>query len=105
MRKYNTPFEKMNVGGGVWRLKWDADYVGVAAMYNSFKVLQMESPSSKIKELGELPIKSISQDESKPLLCYGFDWKSTESKSKRSRIAACCTFYDRQLALVKVEEI
>lgn len=81
------PICNINVGGGVWRIKWKPnthDYILVAAMYNGFKIL-----NDKL-------IVETCYDEHESI-AYGADW-SWESGSD---IVATCSFYDHKLCISK----
>ena len=84
-------FMKHEVFGGPWRLKFnpgDKNLVGIAAMYEGYKTLQLEECEVS---------KSFSNPDEKELLAYGFDWSR-----EHTEMFATCSFYDRIVSLWKI---
>ncbi|KAJ2653526.1 hypothetical protein IWW40_000219 [Coemansia sp. RSA 1250] len=83
-RNMRVPMKELNVGGGVWRLKWHpkrADRLLVAAMYNGFHILDT---SDSLRLCG-----SFMDHES---IAYGADW--CQHSDKADWLVGTCSFYD-----------
>ncbi|CAK1595804.1 unnamed protein product [Parnassius mnemosyne] len=81
---------EVDVGGGVWRLKFhpcDSSVVLAACMYGGFRVLRIDKQVSVICEY--LEHESIA---------YGADWKV----EKNSSTVATCSFYDCKMHIGKI---
>lgn len=97
MRKPKLPMSEIDVGGGVWRVKWHpstqrkAD-LAVACMHDGFKVVGFA-------ESGEANLHSprvLRRFDEHRSLAYGIDW--SVSGSYDTAIASC-SFYDSTLCL------
>lgn len=97
------PISEINLGGGVWRLKWDPfvqKYLLAACMYGGFRIVDCEKSEapSIIGEYNEH--KSIA---------YGCDWcflnskkigeQIIETEAKNICLIGTCSFYDHTLKL------
>lgn len=130
LRRLARPVSSINLGGGVWRLRWlpslelfnsdhnapetqesgDAAYLAVAAMHAGFKVVKvtqsgaMEAlPSGvQVEETSSYwgPHKG-SADNKFPPLAYGIDWAVAPRSSIQTGLVASCTFYDNCVSLWK----
>ncbi|CAK9802285.1 Diphthine methyltransferase [Anthophora plagiata] len=102
-RNFKQPISEINLGGGIWRLKWDPflqRYLLAACMYGGFRIIdckKVETPSV----IGE-----YREHES---ISYGCDWsflnneEITEQllKTKMQNVAltSTCSFYDHVLKI------
>ncbi|KAJ2456194.1 hypothetical protein EV183_000120 [Coemansia sp. RSA 2336] len=83
-RNMRMPVEELNVGGGVWRVKWHpemADRLLVAAMYNGFHVLDVSD---------SLRLRGSFMDHGS--IAYGADW--CQHSENGGWLAGTCSFYD-----------
>lgn len=90
-RRTKSPVSDLNLGGGVWRLKWEPgpEHLLLAAcMHNGFHIV--DTSDSELKNVA-----SFTGHES---LAYGADWWWPGSKGT-SRIVASASFYDHLLCL------
>ncbi|PRP77308.1 protein phosphatase 2C-related protein [Planoprotostelium fungivorum] len=72
-RKMTTPTQRVNLGGGIWRVRWHPDTFGplaVAAMRAGFHVLELKDE--------QLSVVSSYRPECEPI-AYGIDWKRGDS--------------------------
>ncbi|EDV27709.1 uncharacterized protein TRIADDRAFT_20606 [Trichoplax adhaerens] len=98
-RHMTKPLSRIEVGGGVWRLKWNPnipDILLAACMHNGFSIIK--------------PTIVVSYKEHSSL-AYGCDWKVMKEKSdqeqspkpsnelKCDQLVASCSFYDHSLHL------
>jgi len=101
MRKLSSgesqiPMASVNVGGGVWRIKWHPTNKGrilVGAMHGGCRVIdapQLVTNNSHDDDQKVSIIKEFTEHES---MAYGADWLHTAG---RYEAAASCSFYDRQ---------
>ncbi|XP_076640999.1 diphthine methyltransferase isoform X2 [Halictus rubicundus] len=105
-RNLKTPVSKMDLGGGVWRLKWDPfarRHLLAACMYGGFRIVDCENTETPCV-IGE-----YNEHES---LAYGCDWSflnSTEiperilkTEAREVCLIGTCSFYDHVLKLSAV---
>ncbi|XP_033335696.2 diphthine methyltransferase [Megalopta genalis] len=105
-RNLNSPISKIDLGGGVWRLKWDPfarKYLLAACMYGGFRIVNCEKPESP------LVIGEYNEHDS---LAYGCDWSLLNSveigeqilkkKAEGVYLVSTCSFYDHLLKLSAV---
>jgi len=93
-RQMNSSVHELNVGGGIWRIKWfpedDAECLVVAAMYNGFHKLRAETKALQL-------VSSCISHES---IAYGVDVCPRETHcTKDTNLVATCSFYDKKLCL------
>ncbi|KAJ8664329.1 hypothetical protein QAD02_005991 [Eretmocerus hayati] len=97
-RKLRRPISELNVGGGIWRLKWDpykAEHLLAACMYNGFCIVDcanLEEP------------KTVSEYKEHESIAYGCDWSYQRAKNDASEeecpvLVGTCSFYDHVLKL------
>ena len=82
----------LEIKGGPWRIKFnpeDPQLVGVAAMYEGYKLIE------NLSEVGE----KFSNPEETELLGYGFDWSRKDSNKFMT-----CSFYDKIVSLWKIQK-
>lgn len=97
-RNMREPCATMDLGGGVWRVKWHpahANMVSIAAMRGGAHVLSWEgSELSKLSRFdGHLQHAEAIEKDS---LVYGIDWlQDTEDRWT----FASCAFYDRSVCV------
>lgn len=91
-RKFGTPLQSHDVGGGVWRVRWHptrSHRLLTACMHDGFKVLDYPADFATCET-------SVRFDEhGKDALAYGSDWATTKVDGKS--LIATCSFYDHQL--------
>ncbi|XP_024938624.1 diphthine methyltransferase isoform X3 [Cephus cinctus] len=101
-RNIARPLSELNLGGGIWRLKWDPffkDYLLAACMYDGFKIINCQQSSNPVIIAQYMEHKNIS---------YGCDWSFSTSEefspdsSKNLALIATCSFYDHILHLSTV---
>ena len=91
-RNIKTPMMEHDVGGGVWRLRWNPEEPSMllaACMHDGFKVLDVDLNASSITT--ELRFDAHGKD----ALAYGADW--CRVSNMRKSIVCSCSFYDHQL--------
>jgi len=99
MRRLGEPLCNINVGGGVWRIKWhprDVDRILVGAMHGGCRIVQvpglgLHSASDDETGVSINVVKEFIEHES---MAYGADWIYDEANGYEA--AASCSFYDRQ---------
>ncbi|XP_012152025.1 diphthine methyltransferase isoform X2 [Megachile rotundata] len=102
-RNLKRPISEINLGGGIWRLKWDPfvqKYLLAACMYGGFKIIDCEKPET-LSIIGEY-------NEHKSI-AYGCDWcflnnreiaeQIIETESQNICLIGTCSFYDHALKL------
>jgi WD40 repeat protein len=103
MRKLSgEPLGKVNVGGGVWRIKWhpkDASRILVGAMHGGCRLvdvpnIELASPSSSISDHTECMMNIVKEFTEHKSMAYGADWVCGENGDFEA--AASCSFYDCQ---------
>ncbi|CAD1478223.1 unnamed protein product, partial [Heterotrigona itama] len=102
-RKLRQPISDINLGGGVWRLKWDPferKHLLAACMYGGFRIVDCENTGipSVVDEYNE--------HES---IAYGCDWcflnskeiseQILEKETQNAFLITTCSFYDHVLKL------
>ncbi|KAL0071975.1 hypothetical protein AAF712_000898 [Marasmius tenuissimus] len=97
-RKPQIPVTEINVGGGVWRVKWHPhevrkDDLLVACMHDGFKVVRFDLNNAGT-ELGDISKRYDGHGS----LAYGVDWSFNQGQGDQSVIASC-SFYDHSLHL------
>ena len=102
-RHFKRPVSEVDLGGGIWRLKWDPfarKYLLAACMYGGFRIIDCENTESP-SLIGE-----YNEHES---IAYGCDWSLLSSPEIAERILkremrdvaliGTCSFYDHTLRL------
>ncbi|XP_078033790.1 diphthine methyltransferase [Augochlora pura] len=105
-RNLKSCISKIDLGGGIWRLKWDPfarKYLLAACMYGGFRIVNCENTESP------LVIGEYNEHES---LAYGCDWSFLTSVEVAEQIpttetrdvclVGTCSFYDHLLKLSTV---
>ncbi|KAK0079458.1 hypothetical protein PV325_001246 [Microctonus aethiopoides] len=106
-RNFRCPISETNLGGGIWRLKWDpfyGKYLFAACMYGGFRLVDC-----KKKECPEV-IGEYNEHES---IAYGCDWSFLSSEKvsndklspatcQKIHLSATCSFYDHTLKLSSI---
>jgi len=91
-RNMKSPLSDTNLGGGVWRIKWDLQttrYILAACMHNGFHIVDC------LVDANPHIVASYNEHSS---LAYGADWKcSTKNESDTARVVVSCSFYDHLL--------
>lgn len=106
-RKMGQPMAKINVGGGVWRIKWHPTCweqnnettttthgygkMLVAAMHGGCRVV-----NTSAENVGSVEI--VSKFTAHESMAYGADWVWSHNSSS-GEVAASCSFYDRHAFL------
>ncbi|PFH54482.1 hypothetical protein AMATHDRAFT_52085 [Amanita thiersii Skay4041] len=94
MRKPLVAMSQLDVGGGVWRVKWhphenrNRDLL-VACMRDGFKVLQYNTSMDQ----GQV----IQRFDAHQSLAYGVDWSLANPSANGKSIVGSCSFYDHVL--------
>ena len=99
VRKLGEPMCRVQVGGGVWRLRWHPQKVGrilVAAMHGGCRIVNFGGLGSGEEEGSATAGIEAEFTEHEPM-AYGADWLV----SGPTEHAASCSFYDRQVCLWK----
>ena len=106
MRKMGgEPLGKVNVGGGVWRIKWhpkDQSRMLVGAMHGGCRLVEIPDiplTSSSLEDddsedFSDLSVNIIKEFTEHKSMAYGADWIYEENGDFEA--AASCSFYDRQ---------
>jgi len=92
IRATQEPIARGQVGGGVWRIKWNQmkpNLIATACMSNHFQILYINDALSQFQSLCTYKHGS---------LAYGIDWKLQSSENNTLRLASC-SFYDKILSL------
>ena len=87
-RNLKTPLSELNMGGGIWRIKWhpyDPNLLITACMYNGFHILSFDQ---------KLEIQDSYNGHKS--IAYGVDWAYNREKN----IFGSCSFYDHLLHIV-----
>jgi diphthine methyl ester acylhydrolase len=107
VRKPLVPLAQLNVGGGVWRVKWHPlptrrwDLL-VACMYDGFKIVRFALSTSETAQSNGLDSYSaavIRRFDLHNSIAYGADWSLLEDRGTNDTLIATCSFYDHQLRL------
>ena len=112
VRNWKEPLCRVNVGGGVWRIRWHPKVDGrilVGAMQGGCRVVTVEGLNETDAVLETHIESEFTKHES---MAYGADWLVTEgivccatdgdgesSPSMINEYAASCSFYDRRVCL------
>ncbi|TFK77092.1 WD-40 repeat-containing protein [Pluteus cervinus] len=96
-RQLLRPLSQVDVGGGVWRVKWHPsakrlDDLLVACMHDGFKIVRFDSPPDGRPSSGDV----IQRFDDHTSLAYGVDW-SYASDDTGATLIASCSFYDHSL--------
>ncbi|KAK2461911.1 hypothetical protein APHAL10511_006374 [Amanita phalloides] len=97
-RKASVALCQVDVGGGVWRVKWNprqnrkADLL-VACMHDGFKVLHYEDGMHH----GEIACRFDAHQS----LAYGADWSFDSLSEDGKQVIGSCSFYDHRLHIWK----
>ena len=99
VRTLKEPLGRVNVGGGVWRIRWHPSHQGrmlVGAMHGGCRIVNMDDFAKPRIE---------SQFTKHESMAYGADWIGEGSGGKygfkHGEYAASCSFYDRRVCLWK----
>lgn len=104
-RRLKRPIAELNLGGGIWRLKWDpyeAKNLLAACMYNGFYIVNCSN-----LETPEI-LAEYKEHES---IAYGCDWSLVNGKfgvrrdwleNENEVLVGTCSFYDHILKLSSV---
>ncbi|KAL4240914.1 Diphthine methyltransferase [Mactra antiquata] len=111
-RKMKHPITELNLGGGIWRIKWEpktADYILTATMYNGFHIVDISNNDD---------LKICCHFKEHESIAYGADWcRSSQSKVQSSAdvseldcesktteyIIGTCSFYDHLCKLWSID--
>ncbi len=100
MRKLDgEPLGQVNVGGGVWRIKWhpkDQSRILVGAMHGGCRLLEVPdlSLTSSSLDMNECNVSVVKEFTEHQSMAYGADW--IYDKNGHFDASASCSFYDRQ---------
>ena len=92
------PLSSINVGGGVWRLKWrpfTGNYLLAACMHNGFAIIKCDGVTDDALSIAA----RYNGHES---LAYGADWhrlEQFEGITPTNNLISTCSFYDHKLCL------
>ena len=97
-RNMSKPHKEAQLGGGIWRIKWNnkrPHLLATACMHNGFQLVNSHLDSSKDPEV-------VCQYSQHGSLAYGIDWcplNSTVTRidSENQAILATCSFYDHSM--------
>jgi len=100
-RSFKAPAARCNVGGGVWRLKWNSkqpQLLLAACMHAGFTVLKYDHSRACFDEDSAFPFTGGHKS-----LGYGADWREEEpGEEEASRIVGTASFYDHLLEACRV---
>ncbi|PWA03203.1 hypothetical protein BB558_000635 [Smittium angustum] len=88
-RQFKKPISETNVGGGIWRLKWNPsnpEYLLAAAIFNGVFVLKHDGSD----KLGH-----VSHFKEHGSLAYGADWSYYYRPRADKWLVSSCSFYDK----------
>ena len=100
MRKISArsePLANINVGGGVWRIKWhpkDVNRMLVGAMHGGCRLVEVSGIQSSSTDDFDVNACVTEEFTAHDSMAYGADWIYCENQSFEA--AASCSFYDRQ---------
>ena len=110
-RKPLIPLTELDMGGGVWRIKWHPEEqrnrdLLAACMHAGFKICRFSSDITASREFGPDRrvvngghiIKTFDKHES---LAYGVDWSYSGRDESGDTTIASCSFYDHALHIWK----
>ena len=97
-RKPLVPLTQVEVGGGVWRVKWHPSEkrkndLLVACMHDGCKVVRSDIGEDLVNSSGTVTQRF---DEHKSM-AYGADWSYAEANAEGETLIASCSFYDHML--------
>lgn len=100
-RKPLLPLTTIDIGGGVWRIKWHPspdrkNDLLVACMHGGFKVVEVEQTAHLKNDMPHQIRKHFDRHES---LAYGVDWSFHQEAPGEETLIASCSFYDHTLYL------
>lgn len=88
-RMIKMPVQDIELGGGVWRLKWhphDSSLLLACCMHNGVKVINVNDESSK----------EIVHYTAHSALTYGIDWNYARCSTENFYICSC-SFYNHEM--------
>ena len=90
-RKPSVSLSEIDVGGGVWRVKWNPHEnrkqdLLVACMHDGFKTLKYESGMGRGTIMQRFDVHKS--------LAYGVDWSVQLPTEDNKQIVGSCSFYD-----------
>lgn len=93
-RKATIALSEIDVGGGVWRVKWNPqenrkEDLLVACMRDGFKVLHYEE--------GMQQGRVVHRFDDHESLAYGVDWSFEPPAEDGTQVVGSCSFYDHML--------
>ena len=106
-RKPLVPLTQVEVGGGVWRVKWhphesrNTDLL-VACMHDGFKVVRfapslVSTDSTTKRNENEREWEIVKRYDGHESLAYGVDWSYKRVGGDEETLVASCSFYDHVL--------
>lgn len=101
-----SPLSEIEVGGGVWRVKWhpeDARRLLVGCMHDGFKVLKLDELGQEgagASELRGKEMEVVRRFDEHESLAYGCDWDRGIEDGVGTRVYSC-SFYDTRLHIWK----
>ncbi|PWN52042.1 WD40 repeat-like protein [Violaceomyces palustris] len=104
-RPRSRPVSEVEVGGGVWRLKWhpsDPKRLLVGCMHDGFKVLRLDSPGEE--EQNDPQMEVVTRFDRHQSLAYGCDWDrgiTNQDDDEGSGLVLSCSFYDAMFHIWK----
>jgi diphthamide biosynthesis protein 7 len=120
-RNLRMPIDEIEVGGGVWRLKWHPereDVLLAACMHAGFAVVRaagLQTGADDAEQMTDVRLETVATYEAHGLgargLGYGADWSRSRAAAEDGGtgescplLGATCSFYDRQLHLWRLVE-
>ena len=98
VRSLQHPLKELNVGGGVWRLKWcpsKPHLLAAACMHNGFHIIHANAQTAE-------PLTVVASYSEHKSLAYGVDWchgQLEKADSENQLTLASCSFYDHSLQI------
>ncbi len=89
----SRPLKEADLGGGIWRIKWNneqSDLLATACMHNGFQLVQCHMTTASDPEV----LCSYKEHKS---LAYGIDWAPSYSDDDNDVTLASCSFYDHSM--------
>lgn len=92
LRNTRDPVDTIQVGSGVWRLRWKGQYLLAACMYDGFHIIDCKNIGENLDKSGLKIVKSLGFDADQPRnpLAYGATWIDHDR-------VATCSFYNHQM--------